>query len=764
MLCTKYKVQDCDPPQSVAMATCVPRPGSQASPADICSLCVYSCVSSLGTDHCMSGQCRCCLDIEYCLYKVHGILPVIYVDEKRGKLHENVIMRGLKKRRQTQFKPRLKLITTDSKKNILSCSSPGCVDSSSDTAEVSSPEAISAAVQSGKSSQDVSGTTMFTVKSTRKTSHNYMEFESATDSHESDRGNRVININKMLEMFNSAISIHSSQKQECEVPQFDIKDEKKWGLGWQYSLKCVKCGFISPIYKLYTEAEKTGARGPSSAAASYTLQSALMDTPIGNRRAQILMAAGMDIPPPSRRGMQKISNIVGQKTTELSTEHMKQKVAEVKSISNPGSATDEISVAVDARYNSLTIGSTKKPGQAASQAIAVACETQTPQQYIVSAVLQNKLCWVGAWLKNRGMEVSCPGGHEGCTANISKPAPLSEFEMGKTIGSDLALQGALVKFATTDGDGKSALGIEQSIKTLEPLWKVERLADPQHLSRSQFRTCNSSTFSYGMFPGKTQLQKKQSQKVFSQDVKARCSLVLHELFKQCCGDLLLLKTRLPKVLQTTVMCYNGDCSKCRQHSMVCSGGLTNSWWLRSMYLGPNNITELNMNDQDRKLLTEILKMRLSEETVMKTRFGTSTQKCESFNRSLSVSLPKNVSYGRNAIGRLSSTILRSNMGIEKSSVAKAELFGVTFSKDTRKVMKQLHKESIHHKSYQSRPDVKRRAVLSRGRSIYEHSKYQGKQSSGYQRGQLDPKPSHTFIISGEGSAESDHSGYTKSHN
>jgi len=38
---------------------------------------------------------------------------------------------------------------------------------------------------------------------------------------------------------------------------------------------------------------------------------------------------------------------------------------------------------------------------------------------------------------------------------------------------------------------------------------------------------------------------------------------------------------------------------------------------------------------------------------------------------LSVSLPKNVNYGRNAMGRLSSTILRNNRGIEVATEKKA---------------------------------------------------------------------------------------------
>ena len=251
---------------------------------------------------------------------------------------------------------------------------------------------------------------------------------------------------------------------------------------------------------------------------------------------------------------------------------MKQKVQEIKTLTNTGSATSNISVAVDGRYNSLTIASAKKPGQAASQAMAVACETQTPHQYIVSAVLQNKLGWTGAWLKNKRLEVTCPGGHEGCTANIPKPAPLSEHEMGKSIGTDLALQGALVKYATTDRDGKAALGIDESTCTriLQPLWEVERLADPHHLSRSQFRQCNTATFSADMFPGRTKLQKKQALTIFSQDVKARSSLILKELLGDCCGDLQVLKKVACRKCYKQQSCVTEETAPNVDHTLLCA--------------------------------------------------------------------------------------------------------------------------------------------------------------------------------------------------
>ncbi|KAL5020618.1 hypothetical protein ScPMuIL_002300, partial [Solemya velum] len=143
------------------------------------------------------------------------------------------------------------------------------------------------------------------------------------------------------------------------------------------------------------------------------------------------------------------------------------------------------------------------------------------------------------------------------------------------IGSDLALQGMLVKYATTDGDARSAEGIKDAQKMLNPMWEVERLADPTHLGQSQFKKCINAKFSSDMFSGATREKKREGQKVLSQDVKARCGLIMKKLMTEHAGDTSIIKNHLPKVLEATILCYSGDCSKCSRNSVVCAGGLTN---------------------------------------------------------------------------------------------------------------------------------------------------------------------------------------------
>lgn len=165
-----------------------------------------------------------------------------------------------------------------------------------------------------------------------------------------------------------------------------------------------------------------------------------------------------------------------------------------------------------------------------------------------TCAVQNKLCWTGAWLHCKGMEVDCPGGHAECTANLSSAAPFLEYEMGKDIGTQLGLQDVLVRYVTKDGDAQGAKGVDDAMRALHPLWKVERLADPVHFGQSQFRASNRAVYSDEMFHS--------------------------------------------KVLEATVACYDGNCSMCAAYSLVCDGGVVSNWWNFSHNLAIYRITVL----------------------------------------------------------------------------------------------------------------------------------------------------------------------------
>ena len=103
---------------------------------------------------------------------------------------------------------------------------------------------------------------------------------------------------------------------------------------------------------------------------------------------------------------------------------MDEKVELLKEINTKrGNNPSQINIAMDGRYNSVTIAKRKKPGQNASQAVGVACDTMTDKKFVIQACFTNKLCWTGAWLKRMGIDVQCPGRHTECTANMSTFAP-----------------------------------------------------------------------------------------------------------------------------------------------------------------------------------------------------------------------------------------------------------------------------------------------------------------------------------------------------
>ncbi|CAG2231973.1 unnamed protein product [Mytilus edulis] len=162
--------------------------------------------------------------------------------------------------------------------------------------------------------------------------------------------------------------------------------------------------------------------------------------------------------------MQRTSNKMSDKLVELNQHDMADKLEIVKAVNRKrGAPENEINLTVDVRYSSNTITSKKKPGQNANQACAVGIETVTDRKYIVATASLNQMFWTGACNAARDLQF------KSCTADIHCAAPLSENDLGKQIGNQLVVQGILVKYATTDGDGRSANGVKDAIQALRPM-------------------------------------------------------------------------------------------------------------------------------------------------------------------------------------------------------------------------------------------------------------------------------------------------------
>ena len=578
----------------------------------------------------------------------------------------------------------------------------------------------------------------------------------------SPSGNRIVNITKMIDMMNSLYKkhrLHSLYKKyrlrnrtqtSCQRLNLAVLKEVKQGLAWQYQFRCKSCAFVSDLYSLYqeipieTQLKISQPRKFCTAAINQALSVVLMDTPIGNHAIRLILTA-LDIPPPSASHMQRQSNYVSELITNLNTEDMSLKRELLLEHNNltGSSSPREITCSVDGRYNARSFHSSQKPGQASSQAYTVAIENMTNDQYIIGLAIENKLCWTGAWLKNRGYKISCPNGHAGCTSNVPYLAPHSERKMAYRIAEELSLEDFWVRTVTTDGDTKSWLGMEDFYQTLKTTWHVERQADPYHLAVRQLNKAKSSQFSLGMFPvsSRSRDARKRAVTAFSKDIKARSSSIIQQMSEQSQGEITKFIYKLPDIRRATVECYAGNCSRCPMDSLVCSGLSEGSWWLKSVYLSTHEITYLQMDENDKGLLETLLEMRLSEEAIKKVSSGTSTQKCEAFNRSTSATIRKEVNFSKNFEGRVHSAAHRINNTLGESLKEKL-LFvtGTPLSSKTLEALGQISKRSEYLKKYRTNVMYKRRRVRNRAileREYHLYREEQGHDEPEYLKGQAD---------------------------
>ena len=347
-------------------------------------------------------------------------------------------------------------------------------------------------------------------------------------------------------MWNDCIQLHAEQSNGC-TPRFSIANERKIGLAWQQSLHCVHCQFMSGMYKLYDEVP-TGGRGQKPATTNVALQIGLQDSAISNTKMCYLLTSA-NVPPPSRRGMQKTANKVATITAQHTVDDLKQKREKIREVNSLRGHEHNaaINISTDVRYNSSSLKNSCGAGQSCSQAIATCIE------------------WPG---------------HEGCTATIPVVDPISEYRMGREMGLNLAKDNVRVKLVATDGDALGSRGIQAGM----PAIAIERQSDTTHLGETQFRHIMKTPFSPRMFPGDTAIIRAENKKMFAEYVKNRCQKVYTDMHTLYAGGIAVITKKMPRIIQATLDRYAGSCRNCRRHGIVCKGGTRNNWRHRLQHL------------------------------------------------------------------------------------------------------------------------------------------------------------------------------------
>lgn len=569
----------------------------------------------------------------------------------------------------------------------------------------------------------------------------YMEPQGDADYKEM----RSVHLEKLFDMWNTAIREHAAYEGRCILPQFAPLKKIPKGLCCKLSLKCKNCEFTGQLTKLYTEVSSDG-RGAKAAQPNAGLQIGLQETPLGNHGVRRLLGTAQ-MCPPSRSGMQRFGQKVCTVAAIANEADLKKRRQETRrtNIQRGLSADAPINCSFDGRYNSTVMGSRGKAGQNASQAIALVLENQTGQKQILGAELENKLCWKGSQLHRQGILATCPGGHPGCTATLPPFEPLSERRLGKKLGEQLAADHVPIKYLTTDGDARGAEGMLEGMQKHDDSAELYRKADPIHIGQGQIREVMKTTFSEQMFPGGTKEIQKDQQKEFAKDLKKRCYAIQKQLRNECRGDVNKMKSKMTGIIKTTLDCYGGDCSKCRRNSLVCRGGKTNNWWLRSEHLMAvmSREQQLNMTVADRGVVYEIMNMMLGEAALDLLDQGTDTTRNEAVNRSLSVSLPKNVNFSRAGRNRMHATVHRMNHGPGESCLLKLEAVGCPPAQGSKaaRFWARQQQEWVNAREYQRSRTRKQHRVQSCRRQRAEHYVAKAaRKTRVYKKFELDPKP------------------------
>lgn len=513
---------------------------------------------------------------------------------------------------------------------------------------------------------------------------------------------RLVKQNLVNQMWNESIAEHSRKSKKCIRPNFTQAREVKWGLAVSQSLKCKNCRFVSKSYKLYDEVRLTLGKGRKAAVPNVALGAALENTTIGIEKARDILSA-LDLPLPSASAMQKLAVHVSKTTKKVAERGCAEKLKLV------AGKDKKVKIKVDARYNTSRYTTNRRTGlHQTSQAITVAMEDDSGENYIVATNIQNKICVVGTRMALKGIDVQCPG-HDGCTASVRRLDSLSEKVAGEDIGRQIRDQGITVTHITTDGDAQCAKGVQEVTPT-----PIQKLKCKNHLAQRQKFKGQGVVWSNKMFPGVTTVGKKsQCAQALAHDLKRRSVTVLHALHEKHKGKLKDIQREAKKSVGAIITCYQGDCVNCQGKIVTgCLGGKGGelSWVTVSQVLADEKIDCLQMTRSDVRNMTEVLNKMLDEEALDSTQLLTDTQANEAFNRILSSTSPKNVKYSRTLEGRTYAAVEHSNQGPGKARFRLTTELGLPTTKGQLRHLQGKQERHMWKKAYNKSPKtIQRRA-------------------------------------------------------
>jgi hypothetical protein len=511
--------------------------------------------------------------------------------------------------------------------------------------------------------------------------------------------NRVYMPFALNNMYNTEIKNHCTGKLACGGDMIiDAAASRRWGAVWYERLMCTDCPHKSGYYPLFEQVDSS-KRGRKPAKANIQLQLGTYTLPLGNTGVRRILAS-MNVAPPALSSMQRLSSSIGESLVLFNTQDMALIREDIKKQNAVCGHKNPVKVNVegDSCYNNPIFQADSTPFQAGTIVTTTFCENNTNSKKIIGLSVQVKICQVASELRNKGNDVMCPNHKGHCSATIEETDAIgNEARWNESVTRQINQTLSIHSFCG-DGDSKGHSGVDKGQQS-----SVIHLKDLRHMANSMRRQINKAQFSALMFSGQN---KANFRNRFSLSIKHRCICELkkaHSLYK---GNVHLIAKRMQLVMVAIVKCFKGDCGeRCAKDSLVCRGDRHQA----KNYMPAR--TKLRIDFRDELVLYGCLGSLLSLEAIRQTRFLSSTQKCESVNRSYVSCMPKFATFSRNAKARVHSQAMKINHGFSDSHLMKASHLGASYNKGS-KVMKYLQ-EVEHRRKLLKSLKYRQRAKLNR---------------------------------------------------
>lgn len=563
--------------------------------------------------------------------------------------------------------------------------------------------------------------------------------------------NAHVNLQKIEEMVNLVKEEHMLFDSSCLQSDLKICENIKWGITRKIKWQCLTCGFLSRKYNLYKEITQIqSTRGPKAAAVNIGLAMGITGSTIGASGVRSILHS-MNTAAPARSGFKRTLDKAYDKTVDINVKDMSDRRAALINLQKQKGLPEHapIRAEVDGRYATPLSRTGSNLMSPSTQMVVHIAEQETKSRDIISVSTFSKLCHKCKLLEKKGKNVPCPGGHSGCSRNLEYSDNIGNERRGSSACLDnMTSNKVIIGTITSDGDSSSALGIRDR----QPGIPLETVRDNIHFKKSHNHNIknNQHRFTRTMFPYKTVRTREVAIKRFREDLINRCHTEAKNAHNRYGHNMDIIKSVMPKTIDSIISCYQGDCAQCKDYSFACNGvpGSSGHW---DKALMPKDLRTLKMAESDKVVLKCMIEYRLGNKGLELTKYNTDSQKAEAINRAYNKCAPKDITKSRNFKGSIHAAVFSVNNRPSNAIVRKSEAVGAAITPKSR-VAEQLladDKRLMREKARQKTTAYKQarfQSSLNKNKAFDERDG--GNIQDSYQKRLYDPVlhiPDHSYV-------------------